>query len=215
MKHVIVLLASLGVASVSFGQVNAKGRFQAGLGTSLGLFNTEFNFSATYPILGRVSKSSEDGAATVSFPLDLQVGVSNKFSVGVCIEPGRYIDSAGTHPNAFFIFSLEPRYYILNGERFAIHINADLGLSALRISDVESGTKKFDDTYAGGHFRFGAQAQYYFGNTFGLNFGFKFASHSLKWKDRDPEDTTLSALDYAATLKTSGVQFQLGAQVKF
>ena len=215
MKYAFALLAACGVASVSLGQVNAKGRFQAGLGTGLGLFNTDFSFSATYPILGRVSKSSEDGAATVSFPLDLQVGLSDKFSLGVCLEPGRYIDSAGTHPNGFFIFSLEPRFYVVNGEHFAVHINADLGLSALRISDVQSGSKKYDDTYAGGHFRFGAQAQYYFGNTFGLNFGFKFASHSMKWRDRDPEDTTLSALDYAATLKTSGVQFQLGAQVKF
>ena len=215
MKHLLVLIAALSLASSGYGQVNGKGTFQLGLGASLGIFNTDFEYSAVYPIIGRVSKSSEDGAATVSVPLDLQVGLSDKFSLGVCLEPGRYIDSAGTHPNGFFIFSLEPRFYVVNGEHFAVHINADLGLSALRISDVQSGSKKYDDTYAGGHFRFGAQAQYYFGNTFGLNFGFKFASHSMKWRDRDPEDTTLSALDYAATLKTSGVQFQLGAQVKF
>lgn len=215
MRNTILLLAALGAASVTDAQVNDKGRFQIGVAPGLGVFKTDFEFSATYPIIGRVSKSSADDAATVSFPIDLQAGVSKRFSLGVCIEPGRYIDSAGTHPNSFFIFSLEPRYYVVNGEHFAVHLNADLGFGALRISDVRSGTKKYDDTYAGAHFRFGAQAQYFFGSTFGLNFGLKFASHSLKWRDRDPEDTTLNSLDYAATLKASGVQFQLGAQVRF
>jgi hypothetical protein len=215
MKHLITLIAALGLTCTGYGQVNSKGTFQLGLGASLGVFNTHFEYSATYPVIGRVSKSSEDGAATASLPLDLQVGLSDRFSLGVCLEPGHYIDSAGTHPNGFFIFSIEPRFYVLNKERFAVHINADLGLSALRIRSGEGTSTEFDDSYAGGHFRFGAQAQYYFGHTFGLNFGFKLASHALKWRDRDPEDTVLNSLDYDATLKTGGVQFQLGAQVKF
>ncbi len=215
MRNIILLLAALGAASVSLAQVNDKGRFQVGLAPSLGIHKNTFEFSGTYPIVGRVSKSSEDDAATSSFPIDLHVGLSKKFSLGVCLEPGRYIDSAGTHPNGFFIFSIEPRFYVLNGDHFAVHINADLGLSALRISDVKNGTTEYEDSYAGGHFRFGAQAQYYFGNTFGLNFGFKFASHSMQWRDRDPEDVSLGSVDYEATLKTSGVQFQLGAQLKF
>lgn len=215
MKHTIVLIAALGAASSTFGQVNAKGVFQVGLGTAIGGHSTEFEFNATYPVIGRVSKTSTDGAATVAFPIDLQAGLSNKFSLGLCLEPGRYIDSAGTHPNSFFILSLEPRYYVLNKDHFAVHLNLDLGLSALRIGEVESGSKTYDDTYAGGHFRLGAQAQYYFGSTFGLNFGIKYAAHNMKWRDRDPDDPTLASVDYEAALRTSGVQFQLGAQVKF
>lgn len=215
MKHLLVLIAALSLASSGYGQVNGKGTFQLGLGASLGVFNTDFEYSAVYPIIGRVSKSSEDGAATVSVPLDLQVGLSDRFSLGLCLEPGQYIDSADTHPNGFFIFSVEPRFYVVNGEHFAVHINADLGLSALRIRSGEGTSAEFDDSYAGGHFRFGAQAQYYFGKTFGLNFGLKFASHSMKWKDRDPENAALESIDYEATLKTGGLQLQLGAQVKF
>lgn len=215
MKHLLVLIAALSLASSGYGQVNGKGTFQLGLGASLGIFNTDFEYSAVYPIIGRVSKSSEDGAATVSVPLDLQVGLSDRFSLGLCLEPGQYIDSADTHPNGFFIFSVEPRFYVVNGEHFAVHINADLGLSALRIRSGEGTSAEFDDSYAGGHFRFGAQAQYYFGKTFGLNFGLKFASHSMKWKDRDPENAALESIDYEATLKTGGLQLQLGAQVKF
>ena len=215
MKHLFVLFAALSMASTAHGQVNGKGVFQLGLGASLGVFRTEFENSAVYPIIGRVSNSSEDGVATVSYPIDLQVGLSDRFSVGLCLEPGQYIDSANTHPNAFFIASIEPRFYVVNKERFAVHINADLGLSALKIRSAEGTSEEFDDSYAGGHFRFGAQAQYYFGNTFGLNFGLKFASHSMQWRERDPENTALESFDYEATLKTGGVQLQLGAQVKF
>lgn len=214
MKHLLVLSTALSIASSSPGQVNGKGTFQLGLGASLGVFRTEFENSVVYPIVGRVSNSSEDGAATVSYPLDLQAGLSDRFSLGLCVEPGQYIDSAGTHPNGFFILSIEPRFYVLNKEHFAIHLNADLGISALRIRTGEGTSAEFDDSHAGGHFRFGAQAQYYFGKTFGLNFGFKFASHSMKWRDRDPENSLLDQFDYKAELKTSGVQFQLGAQVK-
>lgn len=215
MKHGLLLLSLLSTAINASAQVNAKGTFQAGLAASFGGHSTEFSNSFTVPVIGRVSNSSSDGAATVSYPIDLQVGLSDRFSLGLCLEPGQYIDSAGTHPNSFFILSIEPRYYVVNKERFGVHVNADFGLSALRISEVQSGTKKFDDTYSGGHFRLGAQMQYYFGGTFGLNFGVKYAAHNMKWKDRDPEDNNLSSLDYEATLKTSGVQFQLGAQVKF
>ena len=215
MRHIIVLLAALSLSATGFGQVNAKGTFQLGLGASLGVFNTKFENSFALPGTARVSNSSEDGAATISYPLDLQGGLSDRFSLGLCLEPGQYIDSAGTHPNGFFILSIEPRFYVLNKEHFAIHLNADLGISALRIRTGEGTSAEFDDSYAGGHFRFGAQAQYYFGNTFGLNFGFKLASHSLKWRDRDPGNSLLDQIDYEAELKTSGVQFQLGAQVKF
>lgn len=215
MKHPFVLIAALSIASTSHGQVNGKGEFQIGLGASLGGFKTEFTNSFGIPGGSRVSNSSEDDAATVSYPLDLQVGLSDRFSLGICLELGQYIDSADTHPNGFFILSIEPRFYVVNKERFAVHINADLGLSALTIRSGEGTAAEFDDSYAGGHFRFGAQAQYYFGNTFGLNFGFKLASHSMKWRDRDPENTVLESIDYEATLKTRGMQFQLGAQVKF
>lgn len=215
MKHLLVLIAALSIASTGHGQVNGKGVFQLGLGASLGVFKTEFTNSFGLPGSPRVSNSSQDGVATVSYPLDLQIGLSDRFSVGLCLEPGQYIDSANTHPNAFFIVSIEPRFYVVNKERFAVHINADLGLSALKIRSGEGTSAEIDDSYAGGHFRFGAQAQYYFGNTFGLNFGLKFASHSMEWRDRDPENTVLESIDYEVTLKTSGMQFQLGAQVKF
>ena len=207
-------ISTLLLATSLFAQVNSKGRLQIGLGISGGVHATRFENSFT--VFGITLKnSSDDGAATVSYPLDIHVGLSNKFSLGLCLEPGSYIDSAGTRPNGFFVVGLSPRFYAINKEHFALLFNLDLGVSALRIGEVRSGTKQFDDSYVGGHFRLGTQLQYYFGNTFGLNFGLKYAMHNMKWRDRDPEDPLLKDVDYEATLRTSGVQIQLGAQVKF
>ena len=148
------------VAAVA--QVNAPGRFQIGLAGSVGGHATHFENSFHVGALQFGSKN-DDGAATFSLPLDVQVGVSRRLSLGVCIEPGSYVDSAGTHPNQFLIISFSPRYYIVNGDRFALFGNLDLGAGVLRISEVHQGTNQYTDTYAGGHFRLGVQAQYYFG----------------------------------------------------
>lgn len=206
------LLALLSWSTAS-AQVNGKGVLQFGLGVSLGAHATHFTNEIAYA--GLYTKDDDrDGAVTVTVPIDAQYGLSDRFSIGLCIEPGSYLDSAGTHPNQLFLLSLSPRYYAVNKEHFALFFNADFGFSHLRIGDVVEGTKRYDDDYAGGHFRLGTQAQWYFGNTFGINVGLKYAANSFKWKDRDPHDPVFDVVHYSAKLKTSGVQFQVGLQVK-
>lgn len=210
----IALAAALLWVSAASAQVNSKGTFQVSLGPAFGGHATAFEWSYRIGALALQDRST-DGAVTVSWPLELQGGLSNRFSLGVILEPGQYIDSAGTHPNGFFTASLSPRYYLVNKDRFGLFLNADLGFGVLRIGEVRSGTRQYDDVYAGGHFRFGAQAQYYFGRTFGIHLGVKYAAHNLRWRDRDPEDPVLANGDYEATLRTSGVLMQLGVQFKF
>lgn len=208
------LLAASAATFSTFAQVNAPGRFQIGLGLDLGLFATHFENSYNIPFFGRFTHSDDDGAAAVSYPLDLQVGISNRWSIGLCLEPGAYVDSVTEHRNGFFIASLSPRFYLMNGDHFAWYLQADLGASALKYSDVPDGGQRYDDSYVGGHFRIGSGVQYYFGSIFGINAGLKFASYNLVWRDRDPEDPFLNNTDYEAKLLVRGVQFQLGVQVK-
>lgn len=210
-RHLLMIGVLTG--STCWAQVNGPGKFQIGIAGSFGGHATHFENSIT--VAGfRFASSHDDGAATFSVPFDLQVGVSRRISLGLCLEPGSYVDSAGSHPNRFLIVSVSPRFYIINNDHFALFANADLGMSALRIGEVVSGLKQYDDTYAGGHFRLGAQAQWYFGSTFGINAGLKFVAHSLMWRDRDPEDPLLNSAAYEAELRTTGVQFQIGMQVK-
>jgi hypothetical protein len=213
MRYVLAVF-TLSLTITLCAQVNSAGRVQIGLGASGGIHATEFENSFSF--FGVAFKnSSTDAAATVSYPVDFHVGISNRFSLGLCVETGSYIDSAGTRPNAFLVIAFCPRFYAINKERLALLFNLDAGISGLRIGDVQSGLKKYDDSYAGGHFGLGTQFQYYFGRTFGLNVGAKYTANYLKWRDRDPEDPFLKDASYEALLKTSGIQFQFGAQVKF
>lgn len=203
-----------GMLTAAAAQVNSKGTFQVALGLTGGAHATEFTYSfrlAGIPLSG----TNTDAAATVAYPIEVQGGISDRFSLGITLEPGRYIDSAGTRPNGFFVASLSPRFYAVNGEHFALHLNADVGVGVLRIGEVNSGMRIYDDTYAGGHFRLGVQAQYFFGRVIGVHLGMKYAAHTLRWRDREPEDPLLTNTDYTATLRTSGLLFQLGLQARF
>ena len=214
MNRILTALLCFAVIASAEAQVNDKGKFQIGLGASLGLYATQFENSVTYPILGTFIEKKDDGAATVSYPIDLQIGLSKPISLGLYVEPGSYLDSNDTHTNSFLVIGISPRFYAVNKDHFAWFFHLDVGLSALRINDVENGGQRYTDSYAGGHFRLGTQVQYYFGNTFGLNFGVQYSGHNMPWRDRDPEDPNLKNANYSATLKASGVQLQLGLQVK-
>lgn len=194
-------------------QVNAKGVVQVGLGVGLGAHATHFNSEVRFGNLA-MKHSDDDGAVTVTFPIEVQYGMADRFSLGICLEPGRYLDSAGTHPNALFLLALSPRFYAVNKDHFAVLFDLDLGLNYLQIEST-SLVAKVKDRYQGGFFRPGCALQWYFGETVGLNVGLYYTAHTFKWKDRDPDDPILDAANYSATLKTSGVLFQAGLQAKF
>jgi len=213
LKRTIFSLATMAFFASASAQVNAKGVLQFGLGASLGVHATHFTNEVSYAGSSK-QEDHRDGAVTVTVPIEAQYGLADRFSIGLCFEPGSYLDSAGTHPNKLFLISLSPRYYMVNKDRFALYFNADLGLSYLRIGDVVNGTNRYNDRYGGEHFRIGATSQFFFGSVFGMNVGLKYAANNLRWRDRDPQDPILGLVDYSAKLKTSGVQLQLGLQVK-
>lgn len=196
------------------GQAITRGDFQLGIGFNAGAHATRYESEIT--ILGFSKKDSHnDGAVTVTVPLEAQYSFTDRFSLGLYIEPGSYLDSSGTHPNKLLLLGISPRYYVVNKDRFALYVHVDLGLSKLQIKDVKSGKDRFTDYFEGSHARLGVAGQYYFSDLFGLNAGLRFTGANFAWKERDPSDPLIAAFNYKGTLKTTGVQFQLGLQVKF
>lgn len=195
-------------------QVNAKGTLQVGLGAAFGAHATHTTSELRYGNFA-LTHSDNGGAVTVTFPIEVQVGLANRFSLGACLEPGRYLDSAGTHPNALFLMAIAPRFYAVNKDHFALFFGLGLGLNYLRIADVRSGNQRFVDRYAGGYLRPGVGLLWYFGKVVGLNVGLDYTANTFKWKGRDPNDPTFGLVAYSASLKTSGVVFKIGLQAKF
>lgn len=212
-KQLLILSAALALGHAASGQVNEKGKVQIGLGLDLGIHKTRFDHQVT--VLGFTKKEGKnDEAATVTTPVDVQYGLSDRFSLGLHFEPGRYLDSAGTNPNKLILLGLSPRFYALNNEHFGLYVHADLGVSKLDINTFRNGRKEYLDKYDGGHFRLGVGGQYFFGGAFGLHAGLRLVAADFKWKGRDPQDPVLDALNYDASLKTNGVQVEVGLQVR-
>lgn len=99
MRYTLSLIAAALLLIPASAQVNGKGTLQFGLGTHLGVHATHYEWKTH--LLGLTAKGSDnDGAVTSTWPIDVQVGLSDRFSLGLCLEPGRYLDSAGTHPTS-------------------------------------------------------------------------------------------------------------------
>lgn len=213
MRRILLPLCFIALFLQAEGQVNDKGRLQLGLGLGLGVHATHFENEV---INGGdvVRRSERDRAVTFTFPIEAQLGLSPRFGIGLHLEPGSYLDSAGTRPNKLFLFGLTPRYYALNEDRFALHLHADLGLGNLRIGEVVNGAKSYEDRYAGGYLRIGVAMQWFLGGAIGLQLGVKQAWHTLEWKEREPMPA-LGPVTYSARLKTSGVLLHLGLVGKF
>ncbi|MFZ1687628.1 MAG: hypothetical protein WAU70_09415 [Flavobacteriales bacterium] len=198
----------------SVAQSNEGGTFHIGLGWSLGIHST--HYEQQYTIAGYTTNNDDDGAAiTRSFLIDLQIGVAKPMSIGIYVEPGNYLDSSATRKNRFIIAGIAPRIYIINKDRFNWMAGPEVGVSALQIEDAEYFGKTYTDSYLGIHVRIATGVAFYFGDHFGIQTQVKYAIHSMPWRDRDPESTLLDDANFDATLSTSGVQFQLGATVKF
>ena len=204
--HLTVVASVIGLAAQA--QSHTKGTVQICLGASLGVHATHYEQS--YTLFGlKFSDSDDDGAATSTFPIEFHYGLADRFSLGLYIEPGRYLDSADSNPNSVIAFGLTPRFYILNKDRFNWTGILDIGAGGLQIEDKDQTVK---DYYAGMHFRLGTGVSFYFGDHFGLQLFCKYAAYSLKWRDRDPD---IGLGDFEAKLTTSGFHFGGGLTVKF
>lgn len=192
-------------------QAHQKGTWQFSLGASLGVHATHYESSFSYLFLGQeisINKEEDDAAATTTFPIEVDLGLADRWSLGLYVEPGRYLDSADNNPNSIFLIGLSPHFYLLNKERTTLAGILDLGAGALRISDKE---ETITDTYAGGHFRLGLGASFYFGEHFGLQLFGKYAVYNLKWRDREPDP---DVDNFEATLRTGGFHFGGGVTFK-
>ena len=150
-------------ATRSVAQVNDKGTFHASIGVAAGAHATEYEQS----IVG-VVRRDQDGAATVTYPIELGYGSGKRFSLGLCLEPGVYLDSSASGSNGLVSIGIQPRFYIINADRFAWMASVHLGSSALRYDVKEPGNVS-DARYRGANFGISTGVGFYFGEHFGLN----------------------------------------------
>ena len=210
-KHIAftsVALVVLGTADLT-AQVNDKGTFHVSIGAAAGGHATTYETT----VLGVVN-TENDGAATVTYPIELGYGLGERFSLGLYIEPGVYLDSSASESNGLALVGIQPRFYIVNGNRFAWMASLQLGVSALRY-DVDEPGNRTEAKYSGTNLGLSTGVGFYFTDNIGLNLQLRYVgttmplrSWSVNGVDFDPD-----LID--ATLTTRGAAVQASLAFKF
>lgn len=215
-KHTLLISLGLFLAtgSATHAQYNQKGMIHLAIGGSLGAHATELE--SRFTIFGvTVTDTDTDGAATTSVPLQVGYSLGNRFSLGLLLEPGRYVpDSANSdQTNGFIHMALEPRFYLVNANRIAWHASLQLGTAGLRMQDDTPG-EKVDARYFGGAFGLGTGVAFGFGNKVGIGFDLRYLATSMELRAMEVNDVSVTDY-YAATLRTGGIVAQLSLAFRF
>ncbi len=208
-----LIVAALFSAGAATAQYNQKGMVHLAIGGSIGAHSTELE--SRYTLFGvTVTDTETDGAATTSIPIQIGAALTNRFTLGVLLEPGRYVpDSTSDQNNSFINVAIEPRFYLLNGERVAWTVAAQLGGVGLHIVDDTPGNK-VDARYSGGAFGLGTGLMFGLGNHLGLGFELRYLATNLELRSMEVNDVSVTDF-YAAKLRTAGVVAQLSLAFRF
>jgi len=213
MRRLLLIVLLAAVVPAIRAQFNRKGTFQLALGLSAGAHRTEYVSTST--VLGiPVRTQTNDGAATVLVPIEVQYGVARPLSLGLFVEPGSYLDSSATRSNGLVLFGFQPRGYLVNHDRFAWFASLQIGSGSLRIDDTDGGVKE-EATYIGPFFGLGSGVAFLFGDHFGLQGHLRYMGSSLQLKEysRNGAGVDLSSLD--AELTTTGIALQASLMFRF
>ena len=202
----LIALALVSLPSVLAAQINGPGRVHVALGMAAAAHATSYTVTATF--LGIPFQStSNDGAATVTVPIEVGVGIAKVASLGIFIEPGSYLDSSATESNGLASIGFQPRFYLVNKDRFALMASLRLGASALQIDRSEP-DERSSALYQGGHFGLGTGVAFHFTDHFGLQLHLNYVANGLKLREYTLNGTGIALDDYKAELSTRGLALQ-------
>ena len=198
---------------VGHAQFNDKGTFHVAVGVGLGGHATEYEQTVTLLNVPFTTRKT-DGAATVTFPIEAQYGITRSFSLGLYIEPGRYLDSTDSKSNSITLLGIQPRFYVINKDRFALLASLQVGSTNLRINEDRPGVNSTAQ-YRGGSFGLGAGAVIQFSDVVGIQFHLRYIGNRLKLKDYDLNGSNVDLGTFKAELNTHGVVGQLSLGLRF
>jgi hypothetical protein len=212
MKYITVILALLNFSWLS-AQYNDKGSVHLSLGYAGGAHATEYDQTIT--LIGiPIRSSSTGGAATSTFPLEVQYGFAKIFSLGLYFETGRYVDSVETKENTIRLIGLQPRFYLVNKDRFAWMAGLQLGGTKLQIDDVEAAGRP-KSTFTGAHVGIFTGVGFLFSDLIGLQVHLRYLANTLPLKEYELNGSNLDLSNIEAELRARGLALQLSLNFRF
>ena len=192
-------------------QVNDKGTLHLALGAGAGIHGT--HFEQTIKFFGvPITTKETDGAATITYPIEVHYGLAKVFSLGVYVEPGSYLDSNATRSNTLSMFGIHPRFYVVNNDRFAWTAGLQFGSTSLTIEDSDP-NGPFTNVFKGPHVALSTGVLFFFGDHVGLQVRGRFLNANFSLKEWESNGVSQSLDDYSSNLTTNG--FTLSASLAF
>ncbi|MCB0769090.1 MAG: hypothetical protein KDC00_01645 [Flavobacteriales bacterium] len=207
----LAFAASL-VTTLLNAQYNDKGTVHLAVGPSFGIHSTRYEqriviSGAEFP------ETTNDGAATITYPIQVGYGFSRLFSLGLLIEPGSYLDSNATRSNSLIIYGVEPRFHVVNKDRFAWMVGGQFGGSSLTIQ--EQGQNVSEAKYSGSLFGLDTGVAFLFTEHFGLQIHLRYLATRMPLKDFSLSGSSIVLSNFEAELNTSGVALQTSLAFRF
>lgn len=193
--------------------MNEKGTVHLALGIHAAGHATEYEQRIL--VLGEwLTDTRDDGAASVTFPIELGFGLSKGFVLGLYIEPGSYLDSSATESNGILLAGLQPRFYLVNKDRFAWMASVLLGVSALHIERTEPSLAT-DARYLGGNFGLSTGVGFGLGDLLALQFHLRYMTTNMPLKAYEINGSSVDLDGYEAMLRTRGLGAHLSLAFRF
>lgn len=210
-SFILVLLTVLSTAATA--QFNDKGTIHLSVGGAFGGHATEYTSTVTLAGFTNTTRSS-DNAATHTFPIQFQYGLTSFFSLGIYAEPGTYLDSNATRSNGVFLGGLEPRFYIVNKDHFAWMASLQLGTIALGIDDSENGVGS-EARFWGQHFGLSSGVAIRLSDLVNLQLSSRWLGTRMDLTSLSVNGTAIGSENYTAELTTRGVFVQVSIGFRF
>lgn len=194
-------------------QYNDKGTVHLAIGGAVSAYATEYDQTIT--ILGfPIRTTSDGGAATTTLPIEFHYGFARIFSLGLYVEPGRYIDSVDTKENSIMLIGLQPRFYLINKDRFAWMAGLQLGTTRLTIDDVAAAGSPRSE-FRGGHFGLSTGVGFLFSDLIGIQVHLRYLANTLPLTDYELNGSAVSLDLVEAELRARGVGLQASLNFRF
>ena len=209
---IILILGSL----ISKGQSHEKGTFLLSAGVGIGYYGTKSFLEGAH------QKEDDNTAGNLNYPIIAQYGISDKFSLGLKIQPSTWGDDPDDElksTNTANMFALLGEYHIKNSDKSDFYTQLSVGAITWNQKHTGIGTQtgqNYVNKYKGINIRPAIGYRLYFGNTFGVYWDLAYSYYAMTLKESTLDyfgfKTDLSSTDFK--IHTSGVETSIGVIVK-
>lgn len=209
----LISLFSLLTPSALHAQMNEKGTLHLSIGLAAAGHATEYE--QRIRLLGTwFTDTNNDGSASVTVPIEVAYGFSRFLALGLYVEPGAYLDSSATESNGIVLVGLQPKFYLVNKDRFALMAGLQLGTTALRIERSEPPFNS-EAKYSGTHFGVTTGVGFGLGDVLSLQFHLRYLTTTLPLRTYEMNGSNVDLSGFEATLRTRGLGAQLSLGFRF